>query len=70
MLNVGSWRSTHNTLCMFANRNEADSSYHPSAEAFASMLTDLPFKVINNIVFNLVLYFMSNLRRDPGESRK
>lgn len=40
--------------------------YHPSAEAFASMLTDVPYKVGNAIVFNLTLYFMTNLRRTPG----
>ncbi|KAF1820072.1 ATP-binding cassette multidrug transporter [Dissoconium aciculare CBS 342.82] len=40
--------------------------YHPSAEAFASMLTDLPYKVLNAIVFNLTVYFMANLRREPG----
>lgn len=40
--------------------------YHPSAEAFASMLTDMPYKVANAITFNLVLYFMTNLRREPG----
>jgi ATP-binding cassette subfamily G (WHITE) protein 2 (PDR) len=40
--------------------------YHPSAEAVASMLTDLPYKILNTIVYNLVLYFMTNLRREPG----
>jgi ATP-binding cassette subfamily G (WHITE) protein 2 (PDR) len=40
--------------------------YHPSAEAFASMLTDLPSKIINAVGFNLVLYFLTNLRREPG----
>ncbi|OBT44465.1 hypothetical protein VE00_05929 [Pseudogymnoascus sp. WSF 3629] len=40
--------------------------YHPSSEAFASMITDLPYKIINSICFNLVLYFMANLRREPG----
>ncbi|KAI8935400.1 hypothetical protein NX059_007981 [Plenodomus lindquistii] len=40
--------------------------YHPSAEAFASMLTDIPYKVTNAILFNLILYFMTNLRREPG----
>ena len=40
--------------------------YHPSAEAFASMLTDMPFKICNSIAFNLVLYFLTNLRREPG----
>ncbi|KAL5347903.1 Multidrug resistance protein [Pseudogymnoascus australis] len=40
--------------------------YHPSAEAFASMITDMPYKITNSICFNLVLYFMANLRREPG----
>jgi ABC-type multidrug transport system permease subunit/ABC-type multidrug transport system ATPase subunit len=40
--------------------------YHPSAEAVASMLCDMPYKVANTIVFNITLYFMSNLRREAG----
>jgi len=40
--------------------------YHPSAEAVASMLCDLPYKISNAIVFNLTLYFITNLRREPG----
>ena len=40
--------------------------YHPSAEAFASIMTDIPSKVLNAIGFNLVLYFLTNLRREPG----
>ncbi|KAI0888526.1 ABC-2 type transporter-domain-containing protein [Annulohypoxylon maeteangense] len=40
--------------------------YHPSAEAVASMLVDMPYKVVNSIVFNISLYFMTNLRREPG----
>ncbi|OWZ43068.1 ATP-binding cassette transporter [Cryptococcus neoformans var. grubii Br795] len=40
--------------------------YHPSAEAVASALTDIPYKVINCIIFSLTLYFMTNLRREPG----
>ncbi|CEJ91209.1 Putative ATP-binding cassette transporter ifT1 [[Torrubiella] hemipterigena] len=40
--------------------------YHPSAEAISSMLCDLPYKIVNGIIFNVVLYFMTNLRREPG----
>jgi ABC-type multidrug transport system ATPase subunit len=40
--------------------------YHPSAEAFSSMIMDLPYKILNSITFNIVLYFMTNLRREPG----
>lgn len=38
--------------------------YHPSAEAFASMLTDIPYKICNCVIFNLALYFLTNLRRE------
>jgi ATP-binding cassette, subfamily G (WHITE), member 2, PDR len=40
--------------------------YHASTEAVASMLTDMPYKILNAIVFNTTLYFMANLRREPG----
>lgn len=30
------------------------------------MITDMPYKITNSICFNLVLYFMANLRREPG----
>ncbi|KAK4118926.1 hypothetical protein N657DRAFT_684870 [Parathielavia appendiculata] len=40
--------------------------YHPSAEAVASMLCDMPYKIANTIVFNITLYFMTNLRREAG----
>lgn len=40
--------------------------YHASSEAFASVLVDLPYKICNSIFYNLVLYFMTNLRREPG----
>ncbi|KAF8851269.1 putative ABC transporter [Acephala macrosclerotiorum] len=40
--------------------------YHPSCEAVASMLTDMPYKILNAIIFNTTLYFMTNLNRHPG----
>ena len=40
--------------------------YHPSAESYASVLVDLPLKILNTISFNLVFYFMTNLNREPG----
>jgi ABC-type multidrug transport system ATPase subunit/ABC-type multidrug transport system permease subunit len=40
--------------------------YHPSAEAISSMIVDLPSKATVAIVFNLILYFMTNLRRTPA----
>ncbi|OOF91791.1 hypothetical protein ASPCADRAFT_518204 [Aspergillus carbonarius ITEM 5010] len=40
--------------------------YHPMSEAVASMVCDLPCKVLSTLSFNLPLYYMSNLRRDSG----
>ncbi|KPM35009.1 Multidrug resistance protein CDR1 [Neonectria ditissima] len=40
--------------------------YHPSTEAIASMLCDLPYKFLNAFTYNLTLYFMTNLRREAG----
>jgi len=40
--------------------------YHPSTEALASMICDLPYKILNCISSNLVIYFMTNLRREAG----
>ncbi|KAG9189985.1 hypothetical protein G6011_08073 [Alternaria panax] len=40
--------------------------YHPSAEAFASILTDIPYKVGNAIFFNVVIFMITGLRREPG----
>ncbi|RDL37481.1 putative ABC1 transport protein [Venustampulla echinocandica] len=40
--------------------------YHPSAESYASVMVDLPLKIVNTVSFNLVFYFMTNLNREPG----
>ncbi|KAF4453657.1 ATPase [Fusarium austroafricanum] len=40
--------------------------YHASAEAFSSILVDMPYKISNSILFNITLYFMTNLNREAG----
>jgi ATP-binding cassette, subfamily G (WHITE), member 2, PDR len=40
--------------------------YHPSIEAVSSLVMDLPYKLANSICVNVTLYFMCNLRREPG----
>ena len=40
--------------------------YHPFAEAVASMICGLPEKILTSILFNVSLYFLTNLRRTPG----
>jgi ABC-type multidrug transport system permease subunit/ABC-type Mn2+/Zn2+ transport system ATPase subunit len=40
---------------------------HPFAEALASIIVDLPAKLSRCSAFSIVLYFMTNLRREPSQ---
>ncbi|KAH6986602.1 ABC-2 type transporter [Ilyonectria destructans] len=40
--------------------------YHPATEAIAGIITDIPIKFVTSVAFNLVLYFLSGLRREAG----
>lgn len=40
--------------------------YRPATEAAAGIVLDLPVKFIQSTLFNVVLYFLSGLRRDAG----
>lgn len=40
--------------------------YHPSAEAIASLLCDIPNKLLLTTFFNVPFYFLSNMRRTPS----
>lgn len=40
---------------------------HPFTEALASAISDLPVKVLRCSMFSIILYFMANLRREPGQ---
>ncbi|TEA17577.1 ZEB2-regulated ABC transporter 1 [Colletotrichum sidae] len=40
--------------------------YHQSAEAISSYVLELPYKITNVFTFNSILYFMANLKREPG----
>lgn len=58
-------------MSLYAKRNIIEKHnryalYHPSAESIASMVVDLPNKVLNSLAINVTLYFMANLRREPG----
>ncbi|KAH7124639.1 ABC-2 type transporter [Dactylonectria macrodidyma] len=41
--------------------------YHPFAEAAAGIAADIPIKFVTATVFNVVLYFMAGLRREPSQ---
>lgn len=41
--------------------------YHPATEAIAGIVVDIPLKFITATAFNLILYFMAGLRREPAQ---
>lgn len=41
--------------------------YHPFTEAIAGIVSDIPVKFLLAVAFNLILYFLSNLRREPSQ---
>lgn len=41
--------------------------YHPSTEAIAGIISDIPVKFLLAVAFNIILYFLSNLRREPSQ---
>ncbi|PGH10945.1 hypothetical protein AJ79_05191 [Helicocarpus griseus UAMH5409] len=40
--------------------------YYAFVEAFAGILADIPIKFVIATVFNIILYFLGDLRREPG----
>ncbi|ETI29379.1 hypothetical protein G647_01832 [Cladophialophora carrionii CBS 160.54] len=68
---LASFASALEVMTLYAQRPIVEKQaryafYHPFAEAIASMICDLPNKVLTSLGFNLTLYFMTNLRRTPG----
>ncbi|KAG7195696.1 Multidrug resistance protein [Scheffersomyces spartinae] len=58
-------------IALFEARNIVEKQkqyalYRPSADALASIITELPVKVGMSLGFNITLYFMANLRRTAG----
>lgn len=41
--------------------------YHPATEAIAGIVADIPVKFLQATVFNIVLYFLAQLRYTPGQ---
>jgi ABC-type multidrug transport system permease subunit/ABC-type multidrug transport system ATPase subunit len=41
--------------------------YHPFTEAVAGVVSDIPVKFVQAVIFNIILYFMAGLRREPGQ---
>lgn len=69
MINV--WTAALEVLTLYSKRKIVEKHvryalYHPSMEALASIVVDIPFKLVNAVCINVTLYFMCNLRRQPG----
>ncbi|KAJ7182527.1 ABC-2 type transporter-domain-containing protein [Mycena crocata] len=47
-------------------KHNAYALYHPFAEAVSSIICDLPSKFLTATFVNVTIYFMTNLRREPG----
>jgi len=41
--------------------------YHPATEAIAGIVADIPVKLLQATVFNVILYFLAQLRYTPGQ---
>jgi ATP-binding cassette subfamily G (WHITE) protein 2 (PDR) len=41
--------------------------YHPATEAIAGIVADIPVKFVQAVVFNVVLYFLAELRYTAGQ---
>lgn len=41
--------------------------YHPATEAIAGIVSDIPVKFMLAVAFNVILYFLSDLRREPSQ---
>lgn len=41
--------------------------YHPSTEAIAGIVSDIPIKFFQAVFFNIIFYFMVGLRREPAQ---
>jgi ATP-binding cassette subfamily G (WHITE) protein 2 (PDR) len=68
---INAFMSAQEVLTVWAGRSIVEkqtsrSLYHPAAEAVSDIICSLPQKLAASILFNIVLYFMANLRRTPG----
>ncbi|KAK0325334.1 hypothetical protein LTR82_003617 [Friedmanniomyces endolithicus] len=41
--------------------------YHPWTEAIAGLVLDVPIKFLQAVAFNVILYFLAGLRREPAQ---
>ncbi|SCW01214.1 LAFE_0D07602g1_1 [Lachancea fermentati] len=49
-----------------SEKHKRYSLYHPSADALASVISEIPTKVCTSICFNIALYFLCNFKQEAG----
>ena len=64
-------RQFQQILTLYATRSVTEKHarfalYRPSAEAFAAMLVDMPYKIANSLITNNLLYWIVGLRPSAG----
>ncbi|KAL1961696.1 hypothetical protein VTN77DRAFT_1300 [Rasamsonia byssochlamydoides] len=47
-------------------KHKSYAMYHPFIDALASMVVQYPVKLLNVGVFSVIIYFLANLKREPG----
>lgn len=52
---------------LIVSKHKSYSLYHPSAETLATYISSFPFRLIGLTVFFIIIYFMSNMNRQPGK---
>lgn len=51
---------------VFQQKQHGFAMYHPGIDAISSLIPMWPIKFISTTLFNLVIYFLANLKREPG----
>lgn len=48
------------------NKQYAYTMYHPSAELISKQLVQFPVRLFAIVIFTIIMYFLSNMKREPG----
>ncbi len=47
-------------------RQNTYAMYHPGIESLATMTAEYPIKFLNLVVLNVIIYFLTSLKREPA----
>jgi len=49
-------------------KHKSQALYHPAADALATLIADIPVKLLSTTIFDIILYFMTGLSRTGGSN--